>query len=430
MPGVTLITKSTGTITAYHDAVLFHQIKGNSVHGANAQKIGGVFKDIYNEFSYTIDQSAKTLTIASGMGMIYGRQFELPEGESIKFDFSFLTGKQYVTVYFEVDTRNVTDERISLKYKYAGGNYPIMDDEISLYQSKLGVARMVMMHFEFVATAVEPFKNITSQFYLFEPGVAEKARSMKSPGEINGHSIDDLLVSPGSDKFKKSHHTQYAAIAHAMGSSASNNNAILDDLSLPLRGGDKPLLIPKWYIETEDLTEVKQKYKCMNENNTYEFYAKNYDGKLPVGKIIGIIVTGMDDVGFYIWHWEFLSGKWYGKFPLLYGNNGEWDSPTAPDDSYPTELVRGQNGGKFVILNGDLAINNRTFYLISSDFMPSTNPSGTAYFAEQDYGGGSYGIADFKFLLNTRYGPCLTIRIRDDARLQGKLRFRLLVLPE
>ncbi len=429
MAGLTLITKNSGTTTAYHDAVLFHQLKGNSVHGQNSQKIGGVFKDIYNEFSYTIDQSAKTITILSGMGMIYGRQFELPEGEFIKFDFSFLTGKQYVTVYFEVDTRNITDEKVALKYKYAGGNYPIMEDEISLYQSKLGIARMVMLHFEFVAAANEPFKNITKQFYLFEPGVAEKARSMKSPAEINGHSLDDLLLFSGSKHFKKSHHAQHADLTHAIGSSAANKNKVLDDLSLPLRGGDKPLLIPKWYIETEDRTEVKQKYKCMNENNTYEFYAKDYDGKFPVGKIIGIIVTGMD-AGYYLWDMDnIFYWHWFGKYHINYGNNGGFDDPNAAGEG--RESIRGQGGGKFVILNGDLELNNKTFYLIPTHFFitsASQDANGGAYFSESD-NGGKLTIADLKFSLTDK-GPCLTVYIHDDKRLQGRLRFRFLVLPD
>lgn len=429
MSRLTLITKNAGTATAYHDAVLFHQLKGNSVHGQNRQKIGGIFKDVYNEFSYTVNQNTKTLIISSGMGMIYGRQFELAEGESIKFDFSFLTGKQYVTIYFEVDTRNITDEKVTLKYKYAGGNYPIVDDEISLYQNKLGVARMVMLHFEFVAAANEPFQKIAKQYYLFEPGVVEKARSMKSPGEINGHTLDELFVSIGSKYFRKSHHTKHTDLAHSMGSSMLNNNKVLDDLSLPLRGGDKPLLIPKWYIETDDVTEVKQKYKCMNENNTYEFYAKEYDGKFPVGKIIGIIVTGMDEAGYYEWDMDnIFYWHWFGKYPVIYGNNGGIDDPRAAPTGKEHEI--GQEGGRFVILNGDLAINDKMFYLIPTHFVTGAgvDPRGGAYFSEMD-NGGRLTIADLKFSL-TNKGPCLTIHIRDDKRLQGKIRFRLLVLPE
>ena len=134
---VNLIRKNNGVgITAYQDAVMFHLAKGEN----------GVIPDVHDEFEANYNSTSKILTIASGMGMAYGRQFEIVPGETIEFDFSTLSGTRYIVIYAEIDLRDPTNEVAILKSSYASTAYPVIDAGDNLIDVPSGIHRMVLYH--------------------------------------------------------------------------------------------------------------------------------------------------------------------------------------------------------------------------------------------------------------------------------------------
>lgn len=132
---VNLIRKNNQlNVTAYEDTVLFHAIKGTN----------GVFPNVGDMFSLSYTASNQTMLINSGMGMVYGRQFEIKEGEEVTWDWSALTGVKYISVYVEIDLRDPTNETATFKSAYASGGYPSITDGDNLIASPTGVARLLM----------------------------------------------------------------------------------------------------------------------------------------------------------------------------------------------------------------------------------------------------------------------------------------------
>jgi hypothetical protein len=132
-----LIRKNNGVgITAYQDAVLFHLAKGEN----------GVIPDVHDEFEASYDGTSKILRVESGMGIAYGRQFEIVPGEEIQFDFSALAGTRYIVIYVEIDLRDPTNEVASLKSSYASTAYPVIDAGDDLINVPSGIHRMVLYH--------------------------------------------------------------------------------------------------------------------------------------------------------------------------------------------------------------------------------------------------------------------------------------------
>jgi len=112
---VNLIRKNNQeNVTAYEDTVLFHLIKGEN----------GVLPGVGDLFALSYNSSTQKMKVNSGMGMMYGRQFEIKEGEEVEMDWSALTGIKYISVYVEIDLRDPTNETATFKSTYASSAYP------------------------------------------------------------------------------------------------------------------------------------------------------------------------------------------------------------------------------------------------------------------------------------------------------------------
>lgn len=132
---VNLIRKNNQeNVTAYEDTVLFHLIKGEN----------GVLPGVGDLFALSYDATTQKMTVNSGMGMVYGRQFEIKEGEEVEMDWSALTGIKYISVYVEVDLRDPTNETATFKSTYAASAYPTVAPGNNLISTTTGVARMLM----------------------------------------------------------------------------------------------------------------------------------------------------------------------------------------------------------------------------------------------------------------------------------------------
>lgn len=94
-----LIRKNNQTeVTAYDDATIFHLAKG---HDVLTLKNGGIFKGVYNSFGYILDRVNRKFILKSGMGMLYGRQFELPDNDTMEFSLATATSNSFTTIYVE-----------------------------------------------------------------------------------------------------------------------------------------------------------------------------------------------------------------------------------------------------------------------------------------------------------------------------------------
>lgn len=132
---VNLIRKNNQeNVTAYEDTVLFHLIKGEN----------GVLPGVGDLFALSYNLGTQSMQINSGMGIMYGRQFEIKEGEEVEMDWSALSGVKYISVYVEIDLRDPTTETATFKSTYASGEYPTVSAGDNLITTTTGVARMLM----------------------------------------------------------------------------------------------------------------------------------------------------------------------------------------------------------------------------------------------------------------------------------------------
>ena len=142
---INLIRKNNQSeVTAYHDSVIFHSIKGKN----------GIFQYVGTGFSTVFNNTTKVFTINSGMGMLYGRQFEVVEGGEINFNWSALSPPKYISIYLEIDLRNPTLETAEFKALYDNTTYPVITAGDNLIAIKQGVARMEMFRVYLTSSGV------------------------------------------------------------------------------------------------------------------------------------------------------------------------------------------------------------------------------------------------------------------------------------
>lgn len=217
-----LIRRNNQTnVTAYHDCVLFHSSKGKSFDNSYN---GSVFKDVYNEFGYKIDTVLKKFILRSGMGMIYGRQFELPDNEEFEIDLSALTGIKYVTIYAEIDTRDVTSEKVAIKSTYASAGYVELGSA-NIYKNKQGVATMELYRIYYDASNPS-YSVVITRFNFYVPGEAETVRSVPGTSLINGRKVSDIVESNRS-YVKNAAHAEYSDSTNSLRGKAVKNDSLL-----------------------------------------------------------------------------------------------------------------------------------------------------------------------------------------------------------
>jgi hypothetical protein len=182
---VNLIRKNNGVgITAFQDAVLFHLAKGEN----------GVIPNVHEEFEASFDYTTKILTVASGMGIAYGRQFEVVPGEEIQFDFSALAGTRYIVIYLEIDLRDPTNETASLKATYSDSAYPEITEGDNLISSPNGLYRMLIFHVIKTSstTTITPMFKVLLSDKIKSSIFSEEAEHADDASTVNGIEINAL----------------------------------------------------------------------------------------------------------------------------------------------------------------------------------------------------------------------------------------------
>lgn len=210
MANLTLITKSAGAVSAYDDSAAYHSFLGSD---DRAQTRGVVFLGAYGGFEATPNQGADSISVASGSGALYGRQFRMPAAGS--FALGALTGTKYCLVYAEVNTKNVTAQTAKLKMAYDAGGYPVPANS-NLSNEELGVAAMPLWRFIHKAGDPSPISNLTRLFEGRAPGRPFAARSLRPGSTIDGKSVADLK--DGTSEFwKKSRAADVASASTGLG---------------------------------------------------------------------------------------------------------------------------------------------------------------------------------------------------------------------
>ena len=282
-------------VTPYDDAVIFHSAKG---HDYTGDKRGGVFYKVYNGMGYIRDNVNHKFIVKSGMAMLYGRQFEIPQNETIEFNVSSLAGK-YCVVYVEVQSYQDEDPdavvaegetaplidmlEITAKLEYASDNYPSIGNT-DLITNRYGTATMELYRFQVNSSG--QVGDIIDRRYIYMPGVAEKARMMDSLGVVNNRILGNLVFSD-KDMVKHTDHAYYADRATSLGTTGVSvtRNKIDDKLYLPNKGA---------YLVTTKVILLKEngvEWNCSPSGVTHTVTGLPTTVK---GSLIHVQITGSD----------------------------------------------------------------------------------------------------------------------------------------
>lgn len=251
-------------VTPYDDAVVFHSAKG---HDYTGDKRGGVFNKVYDGMGYIRDNVNHKFIVKSGMAMLYGRQFEIPQNETIEFEVASLAGK-YCVVYIEVknefiDMTGEYDEddnpvdsydqvTITAKLEYATGAYPTIGNT-DIIANRYGTATMELYRFQVNSSG--QMGDIVDRRHIYMPGVAEKARVMDGNGVVNNRVLNNLVF-PDKDMVRHTDHAYYADRATSLGTTGTSVNRNKIDDNLYLTNRDAYLVTTKTFELRSTSTET------------------------------------------------------------------------------------------------------------------------------------------------------------------------------
>lgn len=255
-----LIRKNNQTeVTAYDDATIFHLAKG---HDVLTLKNGGIFKGVYNSFGYILDRVNKKFILKSGMGMLYGRQFELPDNDTMEFSLATATSNSFTTIYVEINT-TTNPETIEIKSITSNTGIASLGNT-DIYKYKKGIARMPLYTIRITGGLVFSVSKVA---YIYEPGVAERARALDGDATINGQKVSDLVdPTQGTVYVYHSRHALQADRATSLGNTSANINNIDNELYMPKRGS---YLLQAMYFKVKaDASEEWQKKSVHTFNLT------------------------------------------------------------------------------------------------------------------------------------------------------------------
>ena len=278
-------------VTPFDDAVIFHSAKG---HDYTGDKRGGVFYKVYDQLGHIRDNVNHKFILRSGMGMLYGRQFEIPENENLEFSVTSLAGK-YCVVYVEVtnefvDMTGETDENdqpipsydqvtVTAQLVYSSEGYPTIGNT-DIIANRYGTATMELYRFQ--VNVQGEIGDIIDRRYIYMPGIAEKARVLDGTAIVNNRKLSNLIYDD-KDMVKNTDHAYYADRATSLGTTGAsvNRNKIDDDLYLPNRDA---------YLVTCQIFEIKAAGTEWRGGNTYTVgpaFPYNINGKIIHAEIIG-----------------------------------------------------------------------------------------------------------------------------------------------
>lgn len=213
---IELIRKNGATgVTAYDDSVLFHSAIGHDYTGKSR---GVVLKGVYKEFASSVNTSTKIISIQSGYGILYGREFKLATGTTFDINIANL-GTVYLLVYIEINA-TTSPETASIKTSY-GSTQPTIGNT-DIYQNQSGIATMPLFLF-YVSSGGSAVAFISDFRHIREPGVSEAALSIPDDGTINGTKVSDLVESGQTGYVLKARNSDVATTALSIGEKGNKN---------------------------------------------------------------------------------------------------------------------------------------------------------------------------------------------------------------
>lgn len=200
---ITLIRKNnSGSVTAYDDAVIFHSAIGDDFKG---EKRGVVYAGIGNELGFSI--VGGSVQIKSGMGQLYGRQFQIPSGKTVSVTAGGTQGESGVSiVYIEINcTTNPETIAVKVAKSTSPGIVPTVGNA-DIYKTPSAVATMPLFQFSYNGQSVSLANDLRN---VRKPGVAESALSIPGEGIIYGNVVSNL-IEEGNGYAKKARHADEA----------------------------------------------------------------------------------------------------------------------------------------------------------------------------------------------------------------------------
>lgn len=319
---------NSGEVTVFDDAVVFHNAKGHDYTGDTR---GGVFEKVYNQFNAYLDMKQDKLIVQSGMGMLYGRQFELAENETIEIS---LSGYNYVVVYIELTISKGNDgydeESIAIKAQYGSSGYPSLGNT-DLIKNRYGTATMELYR---IGVKLLGVRSKFDKRYIYKPGYAEKARMMDADGVINGRKVGNLVF-PDRDLVKHADHAYYADRASGLGNSGvgATRNSIDDDLYMKNRDA---------YLVTAREFCLKGDTATWSKNSTHEVTLS-----IPSGHVIGAMLYG--------------SAARYNDMPYIVGDPTKFPFTISRAVTSKETVEITVNKTKAIIKLGDTTINGQLY---------------------------------------------------------------------
>lgn len=274
-------------VTPYDDAIVFHSAKGHDYTGNTR---GGVFSRVYKQMQFIRDNVNHKFIVQSGQAMLYGRQIEIPQNETIEFEVAEYTNK-YCIVYIEVtnalvqaeeeDEEDYDELSVTCNLRYASNAVPSLGNT-DLIANRYGTATMPL--YSFFVGGDGTIGDVTDLRYIYEPGVVERARMMTSDDVVNNRKLGDLIYD-NKDMVKHTDHAYYADRGTSLGTTGTSvtRNKIDDDLYLPNRGA---------YLLTTQIIPIK------TDGSTWANGNETVVSGLPTsvkGNIIHVMVTGTDN---------------------------------------------------------------------------------------------------------------------------------------
>lgn len=182
---VKLIRKNNAEITAYQDSVMFNLAKGTN----------GIIKNVGSEFALTYTWQTSTFLLGSGMGVAYGRQFEIPAGDFSGLSLDNYPTPSYFIIYFKIDLSNPSAETVTLEFDAGTADYPAISglgDDLTKYPN--GICRVPIYKLKKLGQSAAVTKIAKILLPDTTPFADRAHIATEAELALNAEKVNDLII--------------------------------------------------------------------------------------------------------------------------------------------------------------------------------------------------------------------------------------------